>query len=244
MRPRFLPIEELEFASRVGFLTRKLWDEFFAKGGPRWQNKLWRRLKEDGFFYSHPLMSNLYLPNPKQREVEVRVPFLAKPPNLNQLGHDELVARSYMFLKRRLPNAELRTEAYLKKEFPLRNKGARMNACEKHPDLVVSVDEEKVAIEIELTRKSRSRYRHILRSYRRANYSRILYLISSGSTKDVIESAATEVSFPTDIIKLGFGSVGSWRVDPLATSIHFSRSTELLANILGLQSDPNKTCVE
>lgn len=232
MRPRYLPREEMEFAARVGFLTRSLWREFFGKGTLRWQNMVWQRLRDDGFFRPHSGMPHLYLPNPKQSLVEVRVPHFAKPPVLSQLVHDELVARSYLLLKRELPNCELKTEAYLKKETPISNKGVRIEASEKHPDIVLAINGIKIAFEIELNQKSRARYRSILRCYRRSGFAKVIYLIRSEGTMNAVESAASEVSFPRDQIQLGFGSIGDWRANPIATEIHFEKSTERLSDVI------------
>lgn len=241
MRPKFQPIKEMAFASRVGFLTRGIWREFFAKGCPRWQNKIWARLKQERFFWQHPGLPDLYIPNAKHRLATQYTPFVAKPPNINQLAHDELVARSYLLLHRQLPDLDIKTDAYLRRALPIKSKGMRSDEVPKHPDLVLKVDGRCIAIEIELTQKTRSRYRSILRSYRRAGYDKVLYIIRSASTMHVIDSAAYEVSFPRDQIQIGFGSIGDWRVHPLTTNINFDHSTEPLSKVIGPQSASNRT---
>lgn len=244
MRSRYQPIEELAFACRVGFLTRNIWREFFAKGCQRWQNKLWARLRTDGFFRPHPAMPELYLPNPKNRTIDPGVPFVAGPPSLNQIRHDELVARTCLLIERQVPHLQVKTEAYLKKEVPLRNKGLRTVDSEKHPDLVIRNSGEETAIEIELTQKSRAKYRTILRSYRRTGFKKVIYIIRSASTMHAIDAAASEISFPRDQIQLGFGSMGDWRINPLVTKINFDHSVDPLWKALGLESDPNRTLAE
>jgi hypothetical protein len=241
MRPKYLPVREMEFAARVGFLTRNLWREFFAYGHRSWKDKVWLRLKQEGFFRAHAGMPDLYLPNAKNRLVDLRVPFVAKPPMLSQLDHDELVARSYLLLKRELPGANLKTEAYLKKEVPISNKGVRIQDVEKHPDLVLELRGEKFAFEVELSQKSRARYRSILRCYRRGGFKKVIYLIRGRGTMNAVESAAHEVSFPRDQIQLGFGSIGEWRANPLKTEIHFDHSSEILEDVLGAKSELNRS---
>ncbi len=232
MRAKYSPNEEMELAARIGFLTRSLWREFFGKGSIRWQNMVWKKLRDDGFFRPHPIMPDLYLPNPKHPLIDVRTPYFAKPPILSQLAHDELVARSYLLLQRDLPGGVLKTEAFLKKEAPISNKGLRIDASEKHPDLLLELNGQKIAFEIELSQKSRSRYRAILRCYRRGGFAKVIYLIRSDGTMNAVESAANEVSFPRDQIQLGFGSIGDWRLNPIRTEIHFDKSSEYLSDVL------------
>lgn len=241
MRAKYHPLEEMEFAARVGFLTRTLWREFFGSGTLRWQNMVWRRLKEDGFFRAHAGMPGLYLPNPQHPLLDLRAPYIAKPPILSQLVHDELVARSYLLLKRELPNSELKTEAYLKKEAPINNKGLRVEQSKKHPDLVLNLDGDLTAFEIELSQKSRARYRAILRGYRAGGFERIIYLIRSKGVMNAIESAAHEVSFPRSEIPLGFGSIADWRLNPLETAIHFDHATEKVSDLILPESFSNRS---
>ena len=239
MRPKFLPIREIEFAVAVGFLTKDLWREFFANGGLRWQQMVWKQFKEDEIFRSRPESPDLYLPNPSHPLVREKAPYLAKAPILNQLGHDVLVARSYLMLTRAVPELEIKTEALLKREDPLRNKGVRVSDSRKHPDLVASSESKTVAIEIELTQKSRRRYGAILRNYRRLGYSRIIYVIRSKTTMNAIENAASDVSFPIETIPIGYGSLSDWRVDPLSTPITFDREVRTLREILRQQNFAN-----
>jgi hypothetical protein len=233
MRPQFLPIPEIEFAVRVGFLTKEIWREFFATGGLRWQQMVWRQFREKGIFRSRAEWPDLYLPNPKHPLVRERSTYLAKAPILNQLGHDVLVARSYLLLKRALPGLEIKTEALLKREDPLRNKGERVSDTRKHPDLIVISGDKTTAIEIELTQKSRRRYGAILRNYRRLGYSKIIYVIRSKATMNAIENAASDVSFPTEAIPIGYGSIANWRERPASTEITFDHEVRTLMETLG-----------
>jgi hypothetical protein len=232
MPAKILPLREIDFAVKVGFLPKNLWKEFFAYGGLRWQNKLWRQFLKDDIFRSQSGQPDLYFPNPNHPLVKDRAPFIAKPPLLSQFGHDELVARSYLLLTRAFPAIEIKTESQLKKEIPISNKGSSLFNSRKHPDLVIVTAGQKTAIEIELNQKSRSRYRAILRCYRSLGYSRIIYVIRSKATLSAVESAADEVSFPRDLISLGFGSVSDWRHDPASTPIHFERATQTLNDLL------------
>lgn len=232
MRAHNVVLPEVEFAVKVGFLTKALWKEFFAYGGIRWQQKLWRQFRVEEIFRSRSEWPDLYLPNFQHPMVKSIATYLAKPPVLNQIAHDELVARTFLLLTRQYPGLETKTEALLKRESPLYNRGRKIRDIEKHPDLVVTYRGDKIAIEIELNQKSKARYEAIFRSYRRAGYSRILYVIRSEATKLAIKKASKEVQFPTDVIPLGFGSIANWKIDPSRTPIDFGRGEILLGEIL------------
>jgi hypothetical protein len=232
MRPRYSPTEEIEFAARVGFLTRGIWQDFFSPGGFRWQSKIWYRLQKERLLLPYGGRLDVCLPNSKHALVQALVPFVARPPLLSQLVHDELVARSFIQLKRIYPGGEMKSEAYLKKESPINNKGLRVEEARKHPDLVLDLAGEKTAFEIELNQKSRARYRAILRGYRNGGFSRIIYLIRSEGTMNAVESAAYEVSFPRDKIQLGFGSIGEWKQSPIQTQIHFDHKSTAISELI------------
>ena len=232
MRATNVVLPEVEFAVRVGFLTKNIWKEFFASGGLRWQQKLWRELRVQEIFNSRSEWPDLYIPNLKHPMVKGAATYLAKPPVLNQITHDEFVARSYILLTRKFPDLEIKTEALLKRENPLCNKGRGVSDSEKHPDMVVVSGREKTAIEIELNQKSKARYEAILRCYRRLGYARVLYVIRSDATRSAILGAANEVKFPLDKIPLGFASVANWRLDPSRTPIDFGHIKQVLTEIL------------
>lgn len=80
MPAKYLPHREIEFAVNVGFLTKKMWREFFAEGGLRWQQMLWRQLRTEGYFKARPDWPDLYLPNPTHPFVKERATHLARAP--------------------------------------------------------------------------------------------------------------------------------------------------------------------
>jgi hypothetical protein len=222
MATKFNPEREIKFAVKVGFLTKSIWQKYFATDyQERWRQMIWKRFLEDGYFLRHEAFAEIYYPNPKHRDVIAAAPYIAKPPNMNQFVHDEIVATTYLMLLRKFNEPAIKTEALLKREVPVSNKGLRIAEAQKHPDLSIDLGNSKVAIEIELTQKSRSRYTTALRNYRQLDYANVIYVIRSSTTKNVIESAADGVSFPRNQIGLGFASLGQWKIDPVTAPIHF-----------------------
>lgn len=232
MPAKYRPIREIEFAVAVGFITKEIWREFFSTGGLRWQQMVWRQFKEDRIFNARPDAPHIYLPNRKHPLVSGISDVPAKAPILNQLGHDELVARTFLQLRRAHPRLEILSEAWLKREEPLSNRGARVADYRKHPDLVLVSGGRRIAIEIELNQKSRRRYQAILKTHRQKNFARVIYLVRSPGTKRAIERAANDIAFPIQLMPLGFGSIGELRLNPSETFIRFADSKCLLKDLL------------
>lgn len=232
MPAKYLPHREIEFAVNVGFLTKDMWREFFAEGGLRWQQMLWRQLRTEGYFKARTGWPDIYLPNAAHPFVKERATQLARAPHLTQLGHDELVARSYWLLKEKFPDVAIKTEALLQREIPFQNRGRRDRDSEKHPDLVVTLGDLEIAVEIELNQKSRRRYEAILRSYRMTGFSKIIHVITGRATMEAIERAASKVSFPKHKIQLGFASMSEWRATPASAPITFDHEDLSMMDIL------------
>ncbi len=232
MPAKYVPVREVEFAVSVGFITKELWREFFSHGGLRWQQAVWRQFKEDEVFRMRPDAPNVYLPNRNHALVRGFCEVPARGPILNQLGHDELVARTYLQLKRTNPSIEILTEAQLKRDEPLKNKGVAISEYRKHPDLVIVAGGQRIAIEIEFNQKSRRRYQAILRTHRIKDFARIIYMVRSASTKRIIERAANDISFPVRQIPLGFGSIAEVRKNPCETPIRSGEEKCLLRDLL------------
>lgn len=232
MPAKYVPDREIDFAVNVGFLTKEMWREFFADGGLRWQQMLWRQLLTEGYFRVREDWPDLYLPNPTHPFVKKRATFLARAPHISQLAHDELVARSYWLLREKLPDVNIKTEALLQREVPVQNRGRRDRDSDKHPDLVVTLGDLEIAIEIELNQKSRRRYEAILRTYRKTGFSKVIYIVRSNATMNAIERAAGEVSFPRREIHLGYASMADWRGRPALAPITFDLEELSLTEIL------------
>jgi hypothetical protein len=149
--------EEIRFAGKVGFLSRRLWDEFFAYGKVAWRNRQWQMMREQGIFkqFSEGIAPKFYILNPRSRTVQnVLGDSIGRPPPIANLGHDEFLIRGLMRLQRKGIARHFTLERELKKDF---QPGA--SSKDKFPDALIRTSVgEKIAIELELGRKSIQRY--------------------------------------------------------------------------------------
>jgi len=222
MRPKKLPIAEITFAAKLGFLPKGLYKDFFVEGNKRWKRMKWHRLSTSAFFKRHRIDPNVLVLNAKHALVGQIAPSISRPPYVNQFYHDEIVGRSSLAIIRDLPNCRVAIEAELKKIRPLGNKGRKLSQQVKHPDLLINgTSGQKIAVEIELNSKSRARYMVALRAYRSDPVSRIVYVIRSAATKAAITAAAHQVRFPIGEIPIGFCSLYDWLENPLAANVFF-----------------------
>lgn len=213
------PIKEVQFAARLGFLSKALWMEFYGRGTHAWRMRCWRKLTKSGVFKKHRLVPDILLLNSRNRFVSNHVDSIARPPYANQIFHDEIVGRSFIIIRRTLTDWHVWLEADLKKTAPLRNKGKRISQQTKHPDLFLSGKEKRIAVEIELTTKSLGRYVQMLRSYRAMLVHAIVFVVRSNVARMAIKRAAIETRFPDLDIVLGFCPLEKWKLDPFSAEV-------------------------
>jgi len=236
MKP-IMPEAEIRFAAKTGFLTKPLWREFFAEGKPRWQRETWRLLLARGFFCQHPSRRaiDVLVPNPRCKDVINLVGgHLAAPPFVAQLDHDEIMARSLLRLSKANALASYQTEAELKKLSPLVRRRYSADENEKFPDALVEMKSSlRLALELELTLKSRRRYLHILRTYRmREDFDKIIFIVRSQNIFESITQAMTDMYYPVLERPIGFAWLEEWASDPLTARIDFKTSSTSWKNLV------------
>lgn len=226
MMPMIKPEEEIRFTAKTGFLTKEIWNDFFAEGGERWRRKQWRFLARRGFFCIHPSKraSEVLVLNTKNKDVIAMVgDDISAPPFIAQIDHDELVARALLQFLKANTIANYQLESELKRLYPLvRNRRSR-DEKEKYPDALIRLTNGlHIALEMELTLKSRRRYRHILRTYRtRQDADRIIFIVRSVNIFESISQAIQDTYYPIHERPIGFAWLDEWTSDPLKARIDF-----------------------
>lgn len=156
--------EEVKFAGKAGYLSRGIWEEFFAHGKVNWRNRQWRMMREKGLFkqYQSGVAPTFYILNPKSYAVRrILGDRIGRPPPVSNLGHDEFLVRGLMKLQRSGDIRHFTLERELKKDFH-----PGMSSNDKFPDALIRTRAGQLfAIELELGRKSIKRYRDILLRY-------------------------------------------------------------------------------
>lgn len=226
MMPRLKPEAEIRFAAKTGFLTKEIWNGFFAEGGERWKRKQWRLLVERGCFRFHHSRraSEVLVLNTKNKDVIAMVgDDISAPPFIAQIDHDELVARTLLQFLKANTIANYQTESELKRLYPLARSRRNSDEKEKYPDALIEIKSGlHIALEMELTLKSRKRYRHILRAYRmRQDADRIIFIVRSANIFESISQAVQDTYYPILERPIGFAWLDEWTSDPLKARIDF-----------------------
>lgn len=238
MPAKYEPIEEVKFAAKIGFLSKKIWEEFFARGNVRWQYRCWKRLVDSKIFIPHRIAKDVLVVNARHPFVGKVTDSYNRAPHVNQLFHDEIVGLTYLRIADRLKNWGVFVEAELKRREPLQNRGKKSSQVMKHPDvLATSPSGPRIAIEIELSRKSKTRYMNAFRAYRSKAVSLIIFVVRSSSTLAIIRRAAHEVRFPENEIPIGFCPLHEWEQNLFSAKIDVGRNSnpflELIRSIEG-----------
>jgi hypothetical protein len=240
MRPRKVPAAEICFAAKVGFLSRTVWEEFFASGLRRWRRRQWQHLQERGYFVRHPYPLNRAVLVLNQRNLVVKSlvgEAISTHPFVAQVEHDECVARILLTLARHPKVLGYRVEAEMKREEwdqkQLRQGGQKT----KFPDAVIEVSApggiEKIALEIEISRKDQKRYCQILSSYAaRKDLNRILFLSRSKLVFESLKVAMRETFYPNDERPIGFCDLNAWLKNPLNAAIYVASGVTTLEQIV------------
>lgn len=207
MRPRLDFAAEIRLAARAGFLTKDIWEEFFAKGKLRWRQYKWQYLSSRGYFRKHSAayVGETLVLNPRNSTVrQLTGGFVETPPYVAELYHDQAVLKGVM----RLAKGGLIKRFVLEKQLEREN-GLDRDAI-KYPDaILVMPSGDRVALEIEVMRKSFSRYLEIFKRYRKLkDISKIVYVCEEGSLMELIKRAAEKSGATPE--NLGFGSLSVW----------------------------------
>jgi hypothetical protein len=233
------PKREIALAVRTGFLTKKVWLDFFATGKQAWRNRVWMNLIERGFFQPHYASRAFGVITPNARNPIVRRfagDSIVQAPSIAVLDHDEIVMRSFLMLDSTQLMAMAKFESELKKE-DLRNRiHYDPNDRAKFPDLLISLcganPNRKIAIEVELSRKEPKRYRQVMNSYMtKKDVSKIIFVTDLDIVRNGIRSAIQETYFPDWEMPVGFVSLSEWIRAPQTALVHFSETSTTLTKM-------------
>ena len=217
------PIKAITCATRAGFLTKEIWQKYIFEGkSARGCNKGWAELVRRKYFARHPneRMNDVLVLNRKNhRLMDGFDESPSKPPIERQLRHDEFVLGGVLDLERHGFVGHWTTEAELKSLGldAYRIEGSLTDA--KYPDAILYLNgigsDNKVALEMELTLKEKSRYRKIMSAYSFVRELRLLlFVVANPAIEAAIRAAAEEVFFPKDATTLTFMRLADWKKNP------------------------------
>ncbi len=231
VRPRAVPMREILFAAKTGFLSKPLWLEFFAFRSRAQNARTWKNLVDHEYFCIHPsrMLRNVLVLSKKSLEVlQKRGTVAVSQPHLGQFDHDEKVARIALALEKQNVLNEFTTEAELKKKFMVWMKTTHEGKSTKFPDLILDVKGtgqfNRIAIEVEQSLKSFERYKSVMNSYANAKKIQAVVFVSDQHTIfNRIGRAMTDIHYPSWERPVGYGLMDEWLKSPDTAAIHLSR---------------------
>ncbi len=231
MSVKHVPLKEIAFAVKTGFLSKALWLEFFTKRSRSRNSRVWHRFVQDGYFRPHEskmLPDVLVLGNRSINEMQRRGILAVTKPHLGQFDHDEKAAHIVLSLQREKVLDAFTTEAELKRKHWLWMKTTRDGKEAKFPDLTIELSSpakfRRVALEVEQSKKSFDRYKKMMNSYANVKgVDMVIFISNQQSIFNSISRAMKEVSYPSWERPVGFGEMEAWLKDPLTAPIYLSR---------------------
>lgn len=236
MRARIIPQREIEFAAKVGFLTKRLWYEHFAKRSVSQNCRIWNSFLSEEHFKPHPsksLKDTLVLNRKGRSFLEAKGLSAVLPPHMNQIDHDEIVARFLIQLENQNGIVGIETESEMKQKFMLWMRTTREGRGAKFPDLTLSLKDgsiyKRVAVELELSKKNFDRCKKMMTSYSsKKDIDVIVYVAEQKAIFDRIARAMKEVNYPSWERPVGFSHLKDWVADPMNASIYLSNGINTL----------------
>ena len=238
MRKQYQPIREIQFAAKSGFITKELWNEFFAYGCLAWQYRLWKQILKEKIFLCHRSRNtkDVWVLNKRHPLVFKTVgENISNAPFISQLGHDELMAKMTLSVMRKGIASAYRLEPELKKMAPGVRQHYETGNKEKYPDGLIQLaneDRTRVALELELTRKDLKRYRQILDTY--SSYQKadlVVFILRDDRIAQTIKQAMRDTFYPKWERPIGFGRLEDWSRNPTEAKIQFSECVTTLSDI-------------
>lgn len=231
MRPRLAPMREILFAAKMGFLSKPLWLEFFAKRSRAQNARNWNKLVTDQYFRAHDskmLPNVLVLATRAITELRNRGILAVTHPHLGLFDHDTKVSKIALGLEKENVLDEFTTEGELKKKFMVWMKTTHEGKNTKFPDLTLQLrgsgKYKTVAIELEQSLKSFDRYKQVMNGYANAKDIKAVVFVSDQQTIfNRIARAMKETNYPSWDRPVGFGEIKEWLKDPATAPIHLSR---------------------
>lgn len=241
MKTKFVPVKEVFFAAKTGFLSRAIWEEHFSERSRTQNIRVWRALVDKKYFAPHNsnrMDDVLVLGEAGKNLVEAKGGEFVSPPHINQITHDEVVSRIAIGLMGSKSVTALQTEGELRQKYMGWIKKTREGREAKLPDLLLEIKGSeqtiKVALEIELSRKNPERYRKVMNSYAaQKTAERVVFISDEEYIFDRLAKAMKDTHYPSWEKPIGFSRLKKWTKNPFTADIYFSdekTTLEILAS--------------
>jgi len=239
------PRKALDIASKAGFITKELWKDYIygrvgnTKAEKRRYHWAWNNLLERGYLIQHPNkhLSNVLVFNKNNRDAQRYIGGIAsRSPYESNIRHDEMLLRGLL----KIESAELlrhwTLESELKSnerdEFRLTSQGRSI----KYPDAILypkpSNNDRKVAIELELTLKNRTRYKQIIGAYGfLSELPAVIFVYATPAIEKAIKETVNGDHLAASSGRFGFMSLAEWQRNPIDGEIDLMNSKATLKTL-------------
>jgi len=231
--------QALRLAGKIGFLSRGLWYDYFARGDERWRRRQLRYLVDRKLLtpHSNPAGQDYFILTQKcRRMLENENLVGVNPSALSQIYHDESVARWLLSLEKDGLVNEWQTESELKCQQTKIYQLSRDLRNQKYPDAVFKVSalgkERSFALEYERTQKSALRYKDILWLYSRSSsVGLVIFICENMFIQNAIEGRLRYLGIAELWDRVALTQAKMWRENPSLAPLQLGNKTIRLAEI-------------
>ena len=247
--------ESIRVASKAGFISRKIWNESFARGKRRWRDRQWQNLLSSKYFQTVPdfgFNESAVTLTEKGKALAMMLGLdPVSSPQAKNFWHDEELIRFALFLERQGWISSWMTEQEIKCGNRSESFFKNQDRPPKIPDLVIEWNRphDKIlwAIELERTRKEFTRYYDMVGAYRGiSRIDSVLVVVDSESIEDNIKRAQSKLNYPQNQRPMLFASLDQVTVNPVECEIRIgpNRTTLGKAAFALVGAEPLKIDVE
>jgi hypothetical protein len=223
----------MRVAAKAGFLSKRIWMNFFATGNRRWQNRRWKSLRETGLFKPVPdygfTESTVALSDKGKSLASALGMNSVYSPGAKNLWHDEELVRFALFLERHDWISDWMTEQELKGNGQVERFFQSQGRVLKIPDLIIewngSPSKTFWAVELERTRKEFNRYYDMVGAYKGiSRIDSVLVITATSSIEANIKKAQAKMGYPQSQRPMLFASLNEVIQDPASSELRHGQN--------------------
>lgn len=229
---------------KCGFITKPLLSDLFSIQNQRTVDRLSLAVSQSNFFdtYLRTLdFQGWRLSRAGKYECRSRGLTASYPPQISSRFHDEMA----ISIAVRLQRLGLVTDWSPESQFIVQPSNRLMvsndNRGQKYPDLVLTLSISglplRVAVELELSRKSLSRYEKALTGYKAVRgVEVVIFAVNSSAIRSAIESALRRTRFDQNRLPILFVDAQAFRKNPANTCLEGNTWSGTFSSIAALKA--------
>jgi hypothetical protein len=244
--------EGLKLTGQAGFITKKIWRDFFGSGDFHASRKQIQRLQHRGYLIPHPnpiAPGVLVLSDLAKNFFSANFGEHSPIPTAGQLIHDSFVLWSVLSLSRERLIAKFQFECEIKKGHQTTNFFRSKSRNVKIPDAVFEIriggTLRKIAFEFERQRKSPERYRDILWLYAgQEDFFLIIFVCETDAILQSIKRQLKRIGYQVLSNRVALVRANEWSRDPIRAPLNIASEVFLLDEICEkYPNEPDDLCV-